>query len=74
MGWLREADTSSMWGYTAEHIFSHLMDDITPAFARPDAIVNNVSTRDVSFESNHRSSDGENSQTDFLLALMISIT
>jgi hypothetical protein len=43
MGWLREADASSMWGYTAKHMSSHLMDDITPAFARPDAIVNNVS-------------------------------
>src|SRR6266508_3546986 len=35
------------------------MEDITPAFARPDAIVNNASNLDVGFESNHRSSDGQ---------------
>jgi hypothetical protein len=34
----------------------HLMEGITPAFARPDAIVNNASNRDVGFAFNHRSS------------------
>lgn len=35
------------------------MEDITPAFARPDTMVNNASNLDVGFESNHRSSDGQ---------------
>jgi hypothetical protein len=44
---------------TAEPMFLHLMEGITPAFARPDAIVNNVSNWDAGFESNYRSSDGQ---------------
>src|SRR5262245_43123650 len=40
-------------------MFSHLVEGITPAFARLEAIVNTVFNRDVGSESNHRSSDGQ---------------
>jgi hypothetical protein len=42
-----------------EHTVSLLMADITPAFAPPEAIVNNVSNQDAGFGYNNRASDGK---------------
>jgi hypothetical protein len=48
-----------MLGLTVEHTFSLLMADITPAFAPPDAMVNNVFDEDAGFGYNRRASDGK---------------
>lgn len=53
------ADTRSMLGLMAEHTPSLLMEDITPAFAPPDEIVNNVSNQDAGFGYKNRSSHGK---------------
>lgn len=48
-----------MLGLTAEHTFSLLMADITPAFAPLDAIVNNESNQDAGLGYKNRASDGK---------------